>query len=838
MESNFYFRFEKSEIAKAVRIEKNLIFKWRKVWKKIFLVTFVVSLVLFFIFSEKKFLAFSSFSLSFFIFFFLIDLFFEKKLKNPKPKGDFFDLIDFQMAKAIYNCFSKFKKINNSLFLHALLDEKDFKINFIFSRLFIPLNRFKSLLSVDQEESEEEVEKLILDISKGRQEKIKLGDLLFYLSQRNKIFQDFLIEYDLKSDDFKEVADWVNYLEKEFWQAKKFWEWENLLKNGSLAREWAAGYTVLLDQFSFDVTKAMKRQGFRKIFAHESGVKMIERILSSPEKNDVLIVGEAGSGRKSMIESLANNCALGKSLPELNFKRVVYLDLPRIISATETIEDAENILDSIFNEAAFAGNVILVIDNLHQYIAVETERKAGVIEISGILSSYVNLPNFYCIGITTYEGLHKNLEQKPTLLESFEKIEVKEVSEKETLAIIEDRALRLEAKYKVFFTFKALKNIIELCSKYIPAIPFPEKAIEVIDELAVMAAQRKEKIILPVDVSKIIERKTKIPVGEIKETERRKLLNLENLIHERIIDQEDAVKEISESLRRAKAEIKLRKGPIGCFLFLGPTGVGKTETAKALAEIYFGSEEKMIRLDMSEFQNLNDIPRLLGEKGEEGLLTTRVREKPFSLILLDEFEKAHPNILNLFLQVFDEGHLTDGMGRKVDFKNTIIIATSNAGYQIILQVMKELTAGTPFSSELLTEKPVGRKPEVWKIVKKRLLDFIFEKGIFRPELVNRFDAVVVFKPLTKENLLDIADLQLKKIKKQLAEKYIDFVITQPLKEKIVELSYDITFGARNMQRIIQEKIGNILAQAILSGQLRRGNKVEIDSEHFTLKINP
>jgi ATP-dependent Clp protease ATP-binding subunit ClpA len=249
-------------------------------------------------------------------------------------------------------------------------------------------------------------------------------------------------------------------------------------------------------------------------------------------------------------------------------------------------------------------------------------------------------------------------------------------------------------------------------------------------------------------------------------------------------------------------------------LFLGPTGVGKTETSKVLAEIYFGSESKMIRLDMSEFQSVSDIFRLIGSKNQEGLLTTPVRENPFSLILLDEIEKAHFNILNLFLQVLDEGHLTNGLGRKVDFKNTIIIATSNAGYKIILEAIK-------------------RKIE-WSKIKKELLEYLFEKGIFRPEFINRFDAVVVFKPLTKENLLDIAELQLQKLKKKLAEKNIEFLITEALKERIVELGYNPIFGAREMKRVIQEKIGNVLSQALLLKEIRGGEKIEIEPLTFQI----
>ena len=285
-------------------------------------------------------------------------------------------------------------------------------------------------------------------------------------------------------------------------------------------------------------------------------------------------------------------------------------------------------------------------------------------------------------------------------------------------------------------------------------------------------------------------------------------------------------------MRRARTEITIRKGPMGAFLFLGPTGVGKTETAKALAEIYFGSENKMIRLDMSEFQAIKDISRIIGSTEENGLLTTPVREDPFSVVLLDEFEKAHPNIVNLFLQVFDEGHLTDGLGRKVSFLNTIIIATSNAGYQIILKVLKELTEAGSFE----TEKPVGRTKEVWDVVEKRLLDYIFDNGIFRPELVNRFDDLVIFKPLTKGNLLDIAGLMLKKLQKNLKEKDIDLVITESLKEKVVELGYDPVFGAREMRRVIQDKVENLIATAMLSNKIQKGDKIEIDKE-LNLTIN-
>ena len=341
------------------------------------------------------------------------------------------------------------------------------------------------------------------------------------------------------------------------------------------------------------------------------------------------------------------------------------------------------------------------------------------------------------------------------------------------------------------------------------------------DEVIVYVSHNsKNRLVLSEDVAKVVSQKIEIPVGEVEEKEKQVLLNLEEIIHRQIINQEEAVKGVSAALRRARAEIAIRKKPIGTFLFLGPTGVGKTETSKVLTGIYFGKEEKMIRLDMSEFQDIKDISRLIGSREQEGLLTTKAREDPFSLILLDEIEKAHPNILNLFLQVLDEGHLTDGLGRKVSFLNTIIIATSNAGANVIWK-------------DIRADKQLD-------IIKEDLLSLLFEKRIFRPEFINRFDAVVVFKPLSKENLLGIAELMLQKVKKGLQEKEIEFIITPELKEKIVELGYNPSFGAREMKRVIQDKIENVLAKAILSDEIKRGDRIEIDphTKNFNVGVEP
>jgi ATP-dependent Clp protease ATP-binding subunit ClpC len=851
------FNLKEAKIFQAVRWERNPIFRFARIKKKLFLVLFFITFLAFLYgflaenFSQNlnsKLLGLSIIFLVFSLSCFLKESFFNLKLAKPKigtnltaaienpEKYNLAEFLSFKTAKAIWQAieFSQEKKLSQipseALFYFSLESREE--INFIFSRLLLNLREIKEelknyLKNLEGKEFHEvlspDSQKVILEAAKFAKESgreiIKIEDIIISQSKIDPIFRRHLISADIKTEDIENLTWWLEDLEKRIKARQRFWEWENLLKKGSLAKEWAAGYTLTLDRFSIDLSNTVKRAGFPEMIGHQEEIEAMERILARREANNsVLIIGESGSGRKSMIYALAKNSLLGESLPEVNFKRVVQLDLPTLLAQIESPEEIESILDTIFREIISAGNVILVIDEFHNFVGSLGLARPGTIDISGVISPYLPFPSFQVIAITTFEGLHKNIEQNPSILALFEKVEVSEISQRETLMLLEDLALKLERRFKKFISYLALRDIISFCDKYIPAIPFPEKAMDLLEEIVVYVSQTRDKIVLPSHVAKIVSEKIKIPVGEIEIKEREILLNLENLIHQRIINQEEAVKEVSAALKRARAQVIIRKGPIGSFLFLGPTGVGKTETSKALAEIYFGSEERMIRLDMSEFQDVKDIPRLIGSPGQEGLLTTQVREKPFSLILLDEVEKTHPNILNLFLQVLDEGHLTDGLGRKIGFKNTIIIATSNAGYQIILEALKEKTE--------------------WQQVKEKLLNYCFEKAIFRPEFINRFDAVVVFGPLSKKNLLDIAQLLLQKLKKNLAEKEIEFIITQPLKEKIVELSYDPTFGARNIQRVIQDKLGNVLAEAILSGELKRGYKVEIEPEEFKLKINP
>lgn len=762
--------------------------------------------------------------------------FFNECLKSPKKgvslekalsdkKYNLASFLSLKSAKYLGEAFRDSKKNGSrypgpSAMLYHFLDEKNPRVIFIFSRLFIDFKGLKEQLKNNPQTEQtvkENFEALIeeagkVSLKRGGEE-IKEGDIISVLAKVEPNLMQIIIDSDLEAEDFEKVNRWQEKVYRKIQQSKCWWSYENLLKAGSIGRDWTSGYTPTLDGFSIDWTNEVKRRGFEDIVGHQDKVPVVERILSKKDAGNVLIIGEPGAGRKNIIHGLIRKTMLNQSVSNLNNNRFIELDIVTLSSNISSFEQMERVLDQCFREVANAGNVVLIINDLHDFLG--GEQKAGVVDISGIIGPYLNLSTFKTICLTSLKGLHHYIENKPSLLAQFEKVEVEEMSKEETLQVLEGRVFGLESKYEKFIPFTSLKEIVSACEKYVHNFPFPQKALNLLEEATIYSGRdANSSVVLPEHIDKVLSEKTQIPIGKIRSKEKETLLNLEDILHKRVIGQYEAIKEISSALRRARTGIQTRKGPMGSFLFLGPTGVGKTETAKALSETYFGSEDKMIRIDMSEFQRIDDIPRLLGSENEEGILTTAVRENPFALVLLDEIEKAHPDVLNIFLQVLDEGYVNDNLGRKVSFLNTIVIATSNAGYQTILKA-------------IAANKEMGE-------IKKELLNSIFEKGTFRPEFINRFDGVIVFKSLTKENLMSIAQLNLEKLNNNLKQKKISLIVTEELKNKIVELSYDPVFGAREMKRVIQDKVENALAKALLKDSIPNGSKVQINPETFEI----
>lgn len=615
--------------------------------------------------------------------------------------------------------------------------------------------------------------------------------------KKNEFISSHLEDISSKNN-VQKVAEWFDRSKEEERKRKEFWTKENLASIPGIGRNWAYGYTMLLDKLTYDLSK--ENLSLDRFVGRSEQINELQRELSKENNNNVLLVGEPGVGRKTIAIGLAKLIFEGKCFDNLISRKVLLLDVHRIVSQSQA-ETQQN-MTIILEEAKKAGNIILVIPSIEEFV------DSSKVDLSDILYEHLQEGGPQLIGITDPSSYQKYFQRNSKLLKIFEKIDVSEVSTEDALVVLENLAVVLEKKYKLTVSYEALTEIIKQSDDLLTDIPFPEKAIDLLNESLVFARSINKQKLLANDIDSVISQKTNLPVGELTKMEKVKLEDLEATLHKRVIGQDLAIEKISQALRRKRTGVGTKNSPIGTFLFVGPTGVGKTETAKALAEAYFGNENKMIRLDMSEFQNGSDIGKLIGDNENVGVLTSQVRQNPFTVLLLDEFEKADSKITNIFLTIFDEGYINDGQGKKVSFKNTVIIATSNAGSEFI----REKVLAQVDSNEL----------------EKELTDYLLREKIFSPELLNRFDAVVFYKPLTQEEIAEVANLILEKLNKKLTdEKGIKLSISAGTLQNLIEKGYDPVFGARNLQRVIQEEVEDKVAGKILSDSLQKGSKIEI-----------
>jgi ATP-dependent Clp protease ATP-binding subunit ClpC len=654
-----------------------------------------------------------------------------------------------------------------------------------------------------------------------------------------------------------------------------------------------SGRTPTLDQVGIDLTAAARAGKLDPVIGRFTEIERVIQILSRRTKNNPALIGEPGVGKTAIVEGLAHRIIEGDVPETLEGKRLIALDIAAVVAGTKYRGEFEERLKKVIEEIKTSGNCVIFIDEFHTMVGAGAAE--GAVDAANILKPSLARGELQCIGATTLDDYRKYIERDAALERRFQPILVEEPSVDDTLAILRGIRERYEEHHKLTISDEALNTAATLASRYIPDRFLPDKAIDLIDEAASkvrikhrtkpvslkklkkveeryrkdkenalatqqydyaaelrqqeldveekikkleekwLAEQEQDKpVVGEKDINEVVAMWTGIPVVQIASDEKARLLNMEEVLHERIIGQDEAINIISKAVRRARAGLKDPRHPIGNFIFLGPTGVGKTELARALAEFMFGNEDTLIRLDMSEFMEKFAVSRLVGAPPgyvgfeEGGQLTEAVRRKSYCLILLDEIEKAHPDVFNILLQIFDDGHLTDAKGRRVDFRNSIIIMTSNIGAELI----KKGTA-IGFASR---NDEAKTKQQSHERMKEKLLGEL--KKSFKPEFLNRIDGTVVFHSLTKEQIRQIVDLMLISVTRQLDEKGIKLEVTEKAKDLLGEKGYDEVFGARPLRRVIQNMIEDKLSEDLLRGKFQSGDMVVVDLEGTEIVIRP
>jgi len=645
----------------------------------------------------------------------------------------------------------------------------------------------------------------------------------------------------------------------------------------------SASRTPTLDQLGIDLTEAARANKLDPVIGRTKEIQRVIQILSRRTKNNPVLIGEPGVGKTAVVEALAQNITQDDIPDTLRGKRLVALDMGSLVAGTKYRGEFEERLKKVVDEIRSSGNCILFVDEIHTIVGAGAAE--GAVDAANILKPSLSRGELQTIGATTLDDYRKHIERDPALERRFQPVMVTEPTIEESIDILNGIHKRYEEHHKVTFSEESLRSAANLASRFIPDRFMPDKAIDLIDEAASRVRLRSSTLPLSVketmkalenvrkekeesiasqqyeyaaelkdreekltekltslrddwqksqekdvpeisaeDIAEVVSMWTGIPVTRLAMEETERLLHMEDHLHKRIVGQDESIVTVSKAVRRARAGLKDPRRPIGVFLFLGPTGVGKTELVRALSEFMFGSEENMVRLDMSEFMERHTVARLIGAPpgyigyDEGGQLTEAVRRNSYCTILLDEIEKAHPDVFNILLQIFDDGHLSDAKGRKVNFRNAVIVMTSNLGSDLI---RRETAIG--FSMNL---DEARSEQQAYDTMKEKVLDEV--KRFFRPEFLNRIDATVVFHSLDKNHILNIVDLMLEQVAQQLKEKDIELETTPEARQFIANEGYDPNFGARPLRRVIQNQVEDRLSDEILSGRIQSGETAVID----------
>ncbi|OGE32180.1 hypothetical protein A2631_05710 [Candidatus Daviesbacteria bacterium RIFCSPHIGHO2_01_FULL_44_29] len=624
-----------------------------------------------------------------------------------------------------------------------------------------------------------------------------------------------LLKLNLKLEDFDQALFFAEK-KKTSWRMVFLWDEEfGVAHLKGLNRGWLGAPTPALDAISTDLTKEASRIGFEDFLGRKNVVSEAVNILSQKTDRNVCLVGPAGTGKSTLVAHLAQMIIAGNAPEALATKRLVTIELSKLLSGVKTEGDVAQKLESALEEAKFGENVVIFLDEIQNFA---TGDAGANFNIFSLLLPHLESNTLQFLASTEPENYTKIIEKQSFFARSFHRLDIPPASSSETLEILQNRAIQLERKEKIQFSFIALQQIVSLSEKLIHDRVLPDRALSIFNEAIRL---NKNKSVGSQEIKQVLEKRVNVPLVELDTAARVKLLDLENQIHTHFVGQEAAVSAIAQTLRRAATDIRDSNRPIGSFLFVGPTGVGKTELAKTLCEVYFSKESResnvsnaassdssdsfdssipFFRFDMSEYQTQESVSRLIGDSVNPGLLTEAVRHTPYCLILLDEFEKADPKLRTLFLQVLDDGRLTDVSGKTVDFTNTIIIATSNAG---ALQIAQGLSQGKTIDQ-----------------LKPMVTDELLKE--FRPELVNRFDEVAIFRPLTKAEISQIVQDKLTRLQADLKNKGYLVKFSPQLVRELAQKGFDPVLGARPLRRLMQDTLEANLSKMILEDKLQKG----------------
>lgn len=649
------------------------------------------------------------------------------------------------------------------------------------------------------------------EIIENKDKNVSFAEFGFSLIHFDSDFTQLLRRRGITVLDFKQTLEWVSRIDKKVKERTRWWLRDRLLRIPSIGKNLAFGQIYYLERFGHSILNDVSYiQLGEKWRTYTKSVSKLESALSKTVGGNILVTAKETYICMDAIASLGKQILQGTILPSVENKRIYVLDANMLISSYEEKTQFETMFQEILLQAASAGNVILVIPNLPDF--VQNTHSLGT-DVKDLISEVLRSTNLHVIATSSERAFHETLETDFDLMSHFEKVQLEELDEFQAISILEDEVLYAESQEGVFFTYQAIKRIVESADRYFADTSLSGKSIDILYEIIPVIKKQGKVIITQEEIDLLITAKTGITLGRISKDESQKLSHLKEKMHNRVVGQDDAIDAVCDAMLRARAGLANPKRPLASFMFVGPTGVGKTETAKALALLFFGDEEKMLRSDMSEYADDIALDRMIGDGGHPGIFASKVREAGHGVLLLDEFEKASSEVHDLFLQIIDEGFFTDGRGEKVGMRNFIIIATSNAGSDLFYAQDRQ----TP-------------------VTKEEIIAHIISEHTLRTELLNRFDDVILFNALQNVQLQSIAQLMVAKLVERLDQRGITLKETPELIEHLSKAGNNPKFGAREMNRVILKELESKIAQALVLGDLFEGDTISFVVSNGELEI--